>query len=267
MDKLKNIIQNLKSHNPTTISKPSRLNHDSVLINLTTTPEQPISIEENEQIVDELRKLNEPIRLFGETNLERKVRFTKINSQDVKVRLEYIKPNAKIPIQSVYKPEYDVNQLEQTLFIENPDLCYVLVAVYLKRILLEWEQEPKNKIDEKHLVQTKTSLKPFFRHLRNKTIDSEVIQKISGILALVRDRKYIDACSLYLKLAIGNAAWPIGVTMVGIHERSGQEKINSNHIAHVLNDEEQRKWIQCIKRVITFMQRKYPPSDPTKIIG
>ena len=47
-------------------------------------------------------------------------------------------------------------------------------------------------------------------------------------------------------MAIGNAPWPIGVTMVGIHARTGREKIFAQQIAHVLNDETQRKYIQVI---------------------
>ncbi len=45
-------------------------------------------------------------------------------------------------------------------------------------------------------------------------------------------------------MSIGNSPWPIGVTMVGIHARTGREKIFSQSIAHVLNDETQRKYIQ-----------------------
>lgn len=71
----------------------------------------------------------------------------------------------------------------------------------------------------------------------------------------------------YLRLSIGNAPWPIGVTMVGIHERSARERIHSNQVAHVLNDETQRKWIQSIKRLMTWCQKHYPPSDITKAIG
>ena len=47
-------------------------------------------------------------------------------------------------------------------------------------------------------------------------------------------------------MAIGNAPWPIGVTMVGIHARTGREKIFAQQIAHVLNDETQRKYIQVL---------------------
>jgi len=53
---------------------------------------------------------------------------------------------------------------------------------------------------------------------------------------------------------------------VGIHERSAREKIHSNQIAHVLNDETQRKYIQAFKRIMTFCQRKYP-TDPSKTVG
>ena len=55
---------------------------------------------------------------------------------------------------------------------------------------------------------------------------------------------FLKANDAYLQMAIGNAPWPIGVTMVGIHARTGREKIFSKHVAHVLNDETQRKYIQ-----------------------
>lgn len=32
-------------------------------------------------------------------------------------------------------------------------------------------------------------------------------------------------------MAIGNAPWPIGATMVGIHARPGRERIASKHVA------------------------------------
>jgi len=61
-----------------------------------------------------------------------------------------------------------------------------------------------------------------------------------------------------LEIAIGNAPWPMGVTMVGIHERSGRSKIFSSQIAHILNDETQRKYLQAIKRLMTVAQKLHP---------
>jgi hypothetical protein len=39
-----------------------------------------------------------------------------------------------------------------------------------------------------------------------------------------------QAHEVYLRTAIGNAPWPIGLTMVGIHERTGREKISSSKV-------------------------------------
>ncbi|MNE96949.1 Prp18 domain protein [compost metagenome] len=81
----------------------------------------------------------------------------------------------------------------------------------------------------------------------------------------VAQREYVKAHGIYLELSIGNAPWPMGVTMVGIHERSARERIETGQIAHILNDEQQRKYIQSIKRMITFCQKKYP-TDPSRMV-
>ena len=60
--------------------------------------------------------------------------------------------------------------------------------------------------------------------------------------ALQRD--YIECSRAYMEMAIGNAPWPIGVTNPGIHARPSREGIFAKQIAHVLNDETQRKYIQ-----------------------
>lgn len=44
-------------------------------------------------------------------------------------------------------------------------------------------------------------------------------------------REYVKAHDKYLEISIGNSPWPMGVTMVGIHERSGRAKIFSSQVA------------------------------------
>ena len=65
----------------------------------------------------------------------------------------------------------------------------------------------------------------------------------------------------------GNQAWPIGVTSIGIHERSSREKIshvmNTGGAAHIMNDEATRKYLQAMKRLLTVMQRLHP-TDPSR---
>jgi len=77
-----------------------------------------------------------------------------------------------------------------------------------------------------------------------------VIRYLAEIVHHMQTRSYQRANDAYLRLSIGNAAWPIGVTSVGIHERSAREKIGQDNIAHVLNDEVSRKYIQAVKRCV-----------------
>ena len=47
------------------------------------------------------------------------------------------------------------------------------------------------------------------------------------MVAAMHERNYLHANDIYLRLAIGNSPWPIGVTSVGIHERSAREKVKA----------------------------------------
>lgn len=73
-----------------------------------------------------------------------------------------------------------------------------------------------------------------------------------------------QAHEVYLATAIGNAPWPIGLTMVGIHERTGREKISSKNVAHIMNNEMQRKYLTSIKRLMKYNQDKRPDVAPSK---
>jgi pre-mRNA-splicing factor 18 len=64
-------------------------------------------------------------------------------------------------------------------------------------------------------------------------------------------------------------AWPIGVTMVGIHERSAREKLHESGKgqAHIMSDEVTRKFLQSIKRCLSFAQTRWPPEDQLQLMG
>ena len=64
-------------------------------------------------------------------------------------------------------------------------------------------------------------------------------------------------------------AWPIGVTMVGIHERSAREKLHESDkgAAHIMSDEVTRKFLQSIKRCLSFAQTRWPPGDVMQLMG
>ena len=61
----------------------------------------------------------------------------------------------------------------------------------------------------------------------------------------------VQHCNLIIHQPIiccpaGNSPWPIGVTSIGIHDRTSREKISHvmNGAAHVMNDEATRKYLQ-----------------------
>lgn len=83
------------------------------------------------------------------------------------------------------------------------------------------------------------------------------------LVCFCEEGNFRAAHDLYLQAAIGNAAWPIGLTMVGIHERSGREKISTSKVAHVMNNEAQRKYFTSVKRLMSYAQQKRPDVAPS----
>lgn len=106
-------------------------------------------------------------------------------------------------------------------------------------------------------IVTHDHLRPLFKMLRSKETPLDIERALWLITESMRKRNYRDAMDVYMRLAIGNAPWPVGVTMVGIHARSARERIYSQAQAHVLHDERTRKYLQAVKRLISYAQRAY----------
>lgn len=104
--------------------------------------------------------------------------------------------------------------------------------------------------------QTKEWLKPLDQLLINRKLSKAILDALVEIFQAAVRREYMQAMRLYFeRLAIGNAPWPMGATQVGIHSRVAREKIGEDKIAHVMNDEQTRKYIQAVKRLLTVAQR------------
>jgi len=102
---------------------------------------------------------------------------------------------------------------------------------------------------------------------KDEVVDA-VLQGVMEIVHAAQERRYVDANKQYLLLSIGKAAWPIGVTMVGIHERSAREKLHeTDKTAHIMSDEITRKFLQSIKRCLSFAQTRWPPDDLLQLMG
>eukprot|EP01121_Diplochlamys_sp_Union-15-3_P010008 TRINITY_DN2763_c0_g1_i3.p1 TRINITY_DN2763_c0_g1~~TRINITY_DN2763_c0_g1_i3.p1 ORF type:complete len:198 (-),score=36.06 TRINITY_DN2763_c0_g1_i3:132-725(-) len=136
---------------------------------------------------------------------------------------------------------------EDPIFKEEdrePTLPEEKVLFFLRKLLREWELE----LDSRPLTEKRTAsgrleyvtcaqcrryIKPFFKLLRSKNVPESILRAVCGIVESMKVRDYVKANDFYYRMAIGNAPWPMGVTMVGIHERSAREKISSNQIARM----------------------------------
>ncbi|EPQ54289.1 Prp18-domain-containing protein [Gloeophyllum trabeum ATCC 11539] len=251
----------------------------------------------NEETIRRLRSKGQPIRLFGESDKERRLRLRALElieekdhpriggQNDFKKALEDVELKAREKSaagdkekESKWKGEDYGGVLDLELVKTDPDKLYPIIYYAIKRTLKEWEQALEEREEHvKRSTQGKLAaatqkqaadyLKPLLKLLRARNLPSDVLARIAEIVHYMQKRQYQRANDAYLRLSIGNAPWPIGVTMVGIHERSAREKISSDQVAHVLNDEVSRKYIQSLKRLLTFAQTKYPPDDATQRMG
>lgn len=117
-----------------------------------------------------------------------------------------------------------------------------LISLFLRRLIREQgamlaqrTEEARSSKEGKLATtvhqQCQEHLRPLFKLLRKNALPQDVLERLVAICGCMQQREYVRANDAYLKLAIGNAPWPIGVTAVGIHERSAQEKIKSNQVA------------------------------------
>jgi pre-mRNA-splicing factor 18 len=146
---------------------------------------------------------------------------------------------------------------------------------YFKTLIRQWEEDLNTrsestkhtlagKNETKTLKQCKDYIRPLFQLCKRRELDESLQNHLFKIVMNCEEGEFVKAHDAYLDVAIGRAAWPIGVTMVGIHARSGRAKIESANVAHVMNSELQRKYLTSVKRLMSYAQRKRGDVDPSK---
>lgn len=233
----------------------------------------------DEQITARLRGLGEPAALFGESRAARVKRLrrltTTVTQGPIPTTLQLVEEkDMKVPADV---PPASNKAARKWLFRQ--------LASYFTMILREWEialakeqhRGSHNNGDSgaaaaarqaySTMVQCKQTMTPLFRKFEKGDFDESVLKSVVEIVRAAQERRYVDANDGYLRLSIGKAAWPIGVTMVGIHERSAREKLHDGERGHVMGDEVTRKYLQSIKRCLTFAQVRWPPEDVRQLMG
>lgn len=233
-----------------------------------------------DELLEKLRDLGEPRRLFGETHAQRLKRYRKLSAK----ALAPVMSNGPIPTIIEFVEEKDM-KVPATVPTDEAGKKYLYrqLASYFDMVLTEWisalarrPQEVKDSFSGKqatsNYVAARDNLKPLFRKMEKSELNDHILKAVNEIVDLAQRKRYVDANDAYLRLSIGKAAWPIGVTMVGIHERSAREKLHETEkgkadAAHILSDETTRKMLQGIKRCLSFAQTRWPPDDMGQLMG
>jgi pre-mRNA-splicing factor 18 len=230
------------------------------------------------EVKKRLRVLAQPVTLFGESKRDRIQRLTQLENDAAQIEEEglgqghdirntFMGEDEKKEKGEGEEEDYDDMDRKDQKDEEDPEDLSECMTVYrfFKKMLHMWEKDLSNRPDHikrtaqgkmatKTMKQCKDYIRPLFKLCKQEEVPSDILPNLVDIVRFCEEREFVRANDAYIKLAIGNAAWPIGVTMVGIHERTGREKINANKQAHVMNNESQRKYLTSVKRLISYYQ-------------
>ncbi|KID75095.1 Pre-mRNA-splicing factor 18 [Metarhizium brunneum] len=220
-----------------------------------------------EELREKLREIGHPVMLFGESHAAKLRRYRKLTT---------VMSMGPIPTTLALVEEKDM-KVDGTVPADRDGRKWLFrqLASYFTMVLTEYERTMEEEKSETSagktaysaMVQTRENMKPLFRKFESNDVDDSLLVPVVQIVQALQERRYVDANDDYLRLSIGKAAWPIGVTMVGIHERSAREKLHNGEKGHVMGDEVTRKILQSIKRCLTFAQVRWPPTDLRQLMG
>lgn len=134
------------------------------------------------------------------------------------------------------------------------------IRKFIKEILALWAQHTDAVRDLEHLLpETKKDVVKLLYKLRSRKLADDVLVSLATIVHYLQTQDTVRASESYLKLSIGNVAWPIGVRDVGIHARSADAKIAGDDkllLANIMKDETTRRWLIAVKRLINYCEAR-----------
>ncbi|KAL3265953.1 hypothetical protein HHI36_010141 [Cryptolaemus montrouzieri] len=223
------------------------------------------SVLPRQEVITRLRDREQPVLLFGETEIDAFKRLRRVELLEPEsnkgfrndfqeameqVDQEYLDDLLKSSKgeddekkSSEGKPENcrsyeEIRDMSKSMGRGNREHDMTVIVYFIELILKLWSDQLQNRSsEEKHgtkgklrgatYTQTQVYLKPLLRKLKSFTLPEDISDSLTEIVVHLLNRNYLKASDSYLQMAIGNAPWPIGVTMVGIHARTGREKIFS----------------------------------------
>jgi pre-mRNA-splicing factor 18 len=209
---------------------------------------------DKQEVKSRLRQLDEPVTIFGESDNARIRRLLKAEKKQQK-KTEIERENALLG------GDRAGLMIEPQNVRDDQETVNLQVRAYLKFLIAKWELVLKDNEatsdNEAYQIlrQTDESVTILLNKLRKQSLHEDVFASLATLTMHLQQRDYRQANDTYIKMSIGNAAWPIGVTAVGIHARSAQDKITGkDQVANIMKSEDTRKWLTAVKRLITFAE-------------
>lgn len=246
------------------------------------------------EVKKRLRQLGEVVTFFGEGDDQREARLRKIQTtlgdEGTEGRINLVQQILKqqeaqgasllgAPGSLLTDEEAQAQKEKDAAKMPAPLLRRKMtseqsVLSFIERLLKEYGEEmekrpaeqkksSQGKQDYAYYGEASINIQPLLDLLKKEKLEKDIVAHLELIMQAMLMRDYVKAMEQYVLLTIGNAPWPMGVTSVGIHERAGREKIFEQKTAHILNDEQKRKYIHAFKRLMLFCQAQYP-TDPSR---
>jgi pre-mRNA-splicing factor 18 len=170
--------------------------------------------KEAAEIIEKLRQMGEPARLFGESDEGRRQRLHRAEERGrpaavltdgpIPTTLELL-PAAQMKIPAVAPKDAD-----------GIKYVYQQLGSYFTMVLEEWSRAMAGRTDEvknsaegktalNAMMQARDNLTPLFRRMEKGDLDTAVLEAIVEIVHAAQERRYVHANDSYLRLSIGKA--------------------------------------------------------------
>jgi len=184
-------------------------------------------------------------------------------------------PPAKISVRRALLSELDeagakeFNGFKCLEEFKNEDERFIVYNI--KYILFRWHKRLKGEIEEnksKSFKRTASQMARFIKILEANVLAKKITKLIRSIFVYVTKKNWDKANEKYLKMSIGEAAWPMGIgynsgiTMSKNHNGAVGGMVALSKLSGVqfrynefLHDESKRKYMIALKRLIGFAQK------------
>lgn len=167
---------------------------------------------EEEELIQRLRGLDEPARLFGENHRSRLRRYRRLAHRSAQKLSDGPIPTTLEPVPGgqMIIPAQIPKEQDDRLFLLRQ------LASYFNMVLSEWElalakrdvtvrQSFQGRQAYNAMVQARENMKPLFRRLEKADLEDGLLEPIVEIVHKAQQRKYVDANDAYLRVSIGKA--------------------------------------------------------------